>query len=1118
MWSFKRLVLAMGLVLVVGHLAAANQAESFLAGSVYLSNPSPCLGQTVTLYATIANTDYPTDGAGQIDIKAAMIGSADYPGCATSTTTVLADRWWVIYSDTTSSIPATPATDYNGIGQGGNGYQVSGLPSGNPTWGTETLAIPFTISNTVSALGTDYLMVYLKGNYVDPTSTTGFDDEICLPITVGSSGCSNPAPSGTVSARVAGTASNGNIMVYWLDYNFFNDTGLSITDAIPACETILAYSPSPTGAAATVAGNTITWAVPDASLSATPYPLESIGSVWVEVQVGSGCGYPLCDQAAFAGAGGLAGSSNSLCQANGQNVLLSKQQYDASFNQLSNGSSVTAGATVNYVLNYSISGAQLKCFDPFNYTVATSTPAANASPAWSSNWMADSQTGAQGASQWNIASINNDTCLQFVPASASDFRELYYTCGTAAAQVASCTNIDIVADVRLDDPANQGLDAGIWVQSDNASCPAGYMLVLSGDDSAGNAVGHMAIQRMIGTCGSGCCNWVGAAPNAVMYSQVWYTAEVLETSPGVIYAKFWQRGTPEPTGWMLSYTDSAPLACPGASNHIGVGGLGGQTEFDNFQVSTASSVSNASIWDTVPSGIGFQSSTPVATGQPAVGSSNSLVHWDFTGSNYGAVDGELLAGSGSFTWSGLAECPVTGQIANVAAIGGIVGASSTQAYSNIVTLGLACGTSTITPSVTGTPSLTALPGTATFTPTPTQTAGSSTATPTPTAAACNNLTDVAYLCLSSTSDVASHCPGDNFSLSLTFCNTNPYSTQPADFYVWLQEASLTGTAISEPLGTPGQWLLYGNGGAQMPPLAGGAWGASPLGGGYTDSFTAAYQCITNNLTLQLPAGLKIGTAYRLRIQYAENYAGQNAGVSSDIAFVSAGSGACGTATSTQTVTLSPTVSTTSTVTETASTTAGSVTASGTPTLTATPSGTGMPTFTSTHTETGTPTDTTTPTQTSTITDTFTPMPSGTRTDTPTSTSTVTDTFTPTTTAVQGSSTRTLTPAGATSAPTDVIIKTGIVKRVLCMPNLVRSSTSVDVFALCSGVVPNATLRLYSGSYTMVKQLSSGPMDIGWNRFSLPAGWFKGLPNGLYHLTLAADDQASPARTVVFVLR
>jgi hypothetical protein len=44
------------------------------------------------------------------------------------------------------------------------------------------------------------------------------------------------------------------------------------------------------------------------------------------------------------------------------------------------------------------------------------------------------------------------------------------------------------------------------------------------------------------------------------------------------------------------------------------------------------------------------------------------------------------------------------------------------------------------------------------------------------------------------------------------------------------------------------------------------------------------------------------------------------------------------------------------------------------------------------------------------------------------------------------------------------------------------------------------------------------MVKGWNRFSLPLGWFKGLPNGLYHLTLAASVQASPARTRVFVLK
>jgi hypothetical protein len=941
--KLMKVLLAMGLALVfglvAGSLAAANQAENFQAGSVYLSNPSPCLGQTITLYATILNTDYPTDGAGQIDIKAALVNSMDYSTCTTSTTTVLADRWWVIYSSTTSLTPATPSADYNAIGQGGNGYQISGLPSGSPTWSTETIAIPFTISNTVSALGTDYLMVFLKANYVDPTSGTGFDDEICLPINVGSSGCTNPPPSGTLSEGVAGMASNGNIMTYWLDYNFFNATGLSITDVIPSCETILAYSPSPTGAAATVAGNTITWAVPDASLSATPYPLESIGSVWVEVQVGA-CSYPLCDQASFAGAGGLAGTSNNLCQANGQNVLLSKQQYDASFHPLSNGSSVIAGATVNYVLNYTISGAQLKCFDPFNYTVATSAPAANASPAWSGNWMADPQTGSQGASQWDIVSVNNDTCLQFVPASASDYRSLYYTCGAAAAQVASCSNIDIVADVRLDDPANQGLDAGIWVQSDNGACPIGYLLVLSGDSNAGAAANaHMAIQRNNGTCGSGCCNWTGAAPNTAMYSQVWYTAEVLMASPGVIYAKFWQRGTPEPTGWMLTYTDSAPLACPGVSNHIGLAGLGGQTEFDNFQVSVASSVSNASVWDTVPAGIGFQASAPAATGQPAVGSSNGLVHWDFTGSNYGAVGGALQAGSGSFTWSGLAECPAAGPIANVASIGGITGSYAMQANSNTVTLSLACGTSTITPTQTST---------STVTETVSTTAGSVTVSGTPTLTA---------------------------------------------------TPSVTGMSTSTS----------------------------------THTKTGTFTC-----------------------------------------------------------TATPTQTSTSTVTETVSTTAGSVTVSGTPTLTATPSVTGMPTSTSTHTKTVALSSTATPTCTVTHTGSASPSP------------------TPFNTAPQG--TPTFTPTAGVGT------QHGIVERVICMPSVVRDSSHVEVFALCSGAVSNATLRLYSGSYTLVKQFSSGPMVKGWNRFSLPLGWFKGLPNGLYHLTLAASVQASPARTRVFVLK
>jgi len=703
-------------------LSAANQAENFKDGSVYVSNPSPCLGQTITLFATVLNTDYPTDGAGQVDIKAEMVGSSSYPGCGTSTTTVLANRWWVVYNSTTGTTPATPATDYNSIGQGGNGYQISGLPSGNPTWSTEQIQVPILISNTAAALGSNYLMVYLKGNYVDPTSATGFDDEVCIPLNIGSTGCAAPAPSGNLYKRVVGTAGNGNIMVYWLDYNFFNDTNLTITDAIPACETILAYAPNPKdGSMPTPAGNSITWTLPDASATSTPYPLESQGSVWVEVQVGAGCTYPLNNTATYAGANGLAGSSNTLSQDDGQNIILTKQEFDVNYNPISSASNVTKGAGINYVLQYNISGQVLKCFDPFNYTAGTATPAANASPSWSTGglWMADSQTGSQGATQWNIVSYSGDRALQFIPVNTNDYRCLFYTCSAASAQVAACTNVEIISDVRLDDATNQGQDVGIWVQNDNATCASGYMLVLSGDANAGAAANsHMAIQRNNGTCGSGCCNWTGCCPTSTFFSGQWYTADVLETKPGVIYAKFWQRGTPEPVGWMLSYSDGTPLACPGASNHIGLGGQGAKTEFDNFHVVVPVAVTNASVWDTVPASIGFQSTAPAATGQPGVGTSGGLIHWDFTGSNFGAIAGVLYAGQGSFTWTGVAECPAGSPVLNNGMIGGVIGAAAMQSSSNTVTLNINCGgTPTDTPTSTVTPT-----STSTRTPTPTYTA------------------------------------------------------------------------------------------------------------------------------------------------------------------------------------------------------------------------------------------------------------------------------------------------------------------------------------------------------------------------------------------------------------
>jgi len=798
-------------VLLPGRLSAAGQAVNFKPGSVYLSNPSPCLGQTITLYATILNTDYPTDGTGTFDIKAALATQTYYPGCMSQTTTVESGRWWEIYNSTSATTPAAPVTDYNSIGQGGNGYAVNTVTS--PVWSSQAIAVPLVISNTVAALGTDYLTVWLKNSYVQPDSSTGWNDIICLPVNVGSSGCTTPPPTGNLYKRVVGTAGNGNIMVYWLDYNFFNDTGLTITDAIPACETILAYAPNPSGSAASKAGNTITWTIPNADGAATPYPLESQGSLWVEVQVGAGCTYPLNNTATFAGANGLAGSSNPLSQADGQNIILNKQEFDVNYNPISGASNVTKGAQVNYVLQYNISGQVLKCFDPFNYAVSTATPAANASPSWSTGglWMADSQTGSQGATQWNIVSYSGDTALQFIPVNTNDYRCLFYTCSSASAQVAACTNVEIISDVRLDDPTNQGQDVGIWVQNDNATCASGYMLVLSGDNNAGAAANaHMAIQRNNGTCGSGCCNWTGCCNNATFFSGQWYTADVLETSPGVIYAKFWQRGTPEPTGWMLSYSDGTPLACPGANNHIGVGGQGAKTEYDNFHVVVPVAVTNASVWDTVPASIGFQSTAPAATGQPAVGSSGGLIHWDFTGNNFGALAGVLYAGQGSFTWTGVAECPVGGPVLNNGMIGGVIGAAAMQSSSNTVTLNINCGgTPTFTPTYTNTSTSTDTPSyTATRTSTPTDTAtptqtdtSTQTCTPTPSSTQSDTptMTDTATVTFTKTSTATSTSTN-------TLGPTPTFTITPSATPTYTDTATITASSTDTPTST--QTITY----------------------------------------------------------------------------------------------------------------------------------------------------------------------------------------------------------------------------------------------------------------------------------------------------------------------
>ena len=89
-------------------------------------------------------------------------------------------------------------------------------------------------------------------------------------MTIGGS-CVTPPGWGSLNKWPVGVAANGNVMVYRIDYSFFNTTNCIVTDTIPACETILSAAVQPyDGSNASIVGQTVTWRVQDGA--STPRP------------------------------------------------------------------------------------------------------------------------------------------------------------------------------------------------------------------------------------------------------------------------------------------------------------------------------------------------------------------------------------------------------------------------------------------------------------------------------------------------------------------------------------------------------------------------------------------------------------------------------------------------------------------------------------------------------------------------------------------------------------------------------------------------------------------------------------------------------------------------------
>jgi hypothetical protein len=705
------------------------------------SNPW-CPGSLVQISMTVQNSTNNNE-QGRVHIA---VSSNLYTTWASLPNSINANVWHYAREGGGLGTPATPLA-----GSNDNNYPQGGRHSFT-TAGPIQQTLIFTIQLSPDlvygqiyrihiATNAYYLGVGQNADQGSVMSTPSFEFNACTP----------SGGSSFVGKRVEGTAAIGEIMLYWLDYDFINSTNNRIRDQIPACMTILGAQPQPfDGSPASITGNLVEWRVADATGASFPVPYREKGALWVLVSLPASapgpCAGQVCNTGQFTSNffGGAWQDTNQVCQSiDGVNVALYKRQYDNSYNPIT---SANDGDTVNYVLNYTLSGSGLRCFDSFNsYAVGTYNASAM-SGLTGGRWSQDLDS--NGGDQWRIQQLpSGERYIQYLN-NQSNYRILRYQCNEAATNGEDiCGDMMIQVDVRIDGNAANG-DTGLVLRNNGRATgnqTRAYMVILSVDSQGGGNVQNLQLQKNVDPFNAGIA-WPAAggytAPLASAPRQgVWYSIKAMEQPAGTFRLKYWERGTPEPA-WQVTYTDPNMVAtghgCGNAGAGAGTGtgdgwvwrpGIAGQNDlmsYDNFRVYGAASLTNAKLWDTVPVGIDYQSSSPPANGLPLPsgnGPYEGIIRWDFTGNNFGAVGGVLYEGSGSFTWTGRVDCTEAGTVNNT----GMIGADppATNQSSNTTVLSIAsCGTPTYTrtptSTVTPTPSRTATP-TFTLTSTPTWT-------------------------------------------------------------------------------------------------------------------------------------------------------------------------------------------------------------------------------------------------------------------------------------------------------------------------------------------------------------------------------------------------------------
>jgi len=1011
-------LMIVALLLGMGEKALAMSDAAYLNVSTIAEANGKCPGDTFRFTVTFCNTNPNAPQPVQLYVwmqEATLnTGGADTAALGTP-------GQWLLLGDTGAL--ATPlAGGQWGTAPLNGGYRFS---FGSPwacTQQTFTLALPANMKyGTSYRLRLQFGENYIGNNQGDPPVDIAFTS--ALPGT-----CSNKA---NLFKSVEGTATNGAYMIYKLDYNFFNSTNNTLQDVIPSpggCVSVVQACPNPKdGSAATISGNTVTWSVADANASAVS-PYVQSGEVWVEVALsGCACATALNNTGSFswAGSGGWQGSNTvNQTTCSNANVVLSKAQLNAA------GQPVTViqnGQLVQYVLQYDLSGSVLKCFESFEELSGSYSGTAP------TGWLND----PKGGGSWQIQTdpMTHEKYIQYTD--TADYKILNYDvsqCGSTGSNgFCGAGNMEQV-DVRIDGNASNG-DVGMVFRDNGQNNPGGYWLIMSIDPNPAN----LSIQV---NDASGNPSWPAACKYNAPTGQgpargVWYTIKMMEQPVGTFYAKYWPRGTPEPTGWLITCTDST-WPCAGYTWYPGLAGQQDLMSYQNFKLFTANSLSGASITDAVPPGVDFQAASGTTLSQPSVGADSGNIVWDFNGSDNGAVGGVLYEGTGSFTWTGVTNCLQALTAVNSATIASTSPANSSK--SNTVTLTINCTTPTFTdtetstttpsPTITRTPTFT---DTTTATPTPTRTVTASTPTDTVTPSATATATPTRTITPSATATATQTVtPSPTPTSSMTPSSTATPSATTTYTQTVTPTATPSSTATTTRSGTATSTPSFTSTVTPSPsPTFTATPSATPT---YTQTATTTASSTRTATPTSTNTSVNTSTDTSTATPTATASPTATATPTSTITTLN-------TRTDTGTMTATPSCTGTSTATPTFSSTATvSFTPTSTDTPSATPTSTATATVSFTSTVSSTPCATSTPTPTGSATSTQSPGPTATNTDTPTCTSTMTDSPTQTGTCTQ---TMTLSDTSTATETTTITDTRTATETDTATPTVTDTSTSTS---------------------------------------------------------------------------